>query len=299
MNGVVFSVDTFGALAAALIGSAPVLPSPLNPVRGADTLWLRAPGASMVRIASGRFVFGSTAEEVLEASASCATEPLGHRCTEHTFSNELGRRTAFQRSFWIDRTEVTVSEYARCVAHGRCMRPGWTGGSRRFRQPDFPVTFVSFQDAESYCRFRGARLPSEAEFERAARGRLGRTYPWGNLYNARLANHGRHSVIQNDPSDGYAELAPVGSFPAGRTPDGILDLAGNVAEWVSDAYRERYDQPPPAAGDVSRRVVRGGSWASGAAWMRGAARQSVDPDTRRPEIGFRCVIAAGEPEAGL
>lgn len=246
----------------------------------------------MVPIRAGQFVFGSTPEEVLDAAASCAAELLGHRCNEKTFSNELGRRTVSHGSFQIDRTEVTVREYERCVVTGQCLRPAYAAGGLRFSRPEYPVTFVSFQDAENYCRFRSARLPSEMEFERAARGRSGRIFPWGQLFNTRVANHGRYALTPNDASDGFAELAPVGSFPAGRTADGILDLAGNVAEWVSDVYRERQSDPLPSSGDRSRRVVRGGSFARGAAWLRGAAREGFPPETRRPEIGFRC--AKGE-----
>jgi formylglycine-generating enzyme required for sulfatase activity len=248
----------------------------------------------MIRVPAGSAVLGSSPEEILRAAASCASEPLGHRCSERTFANELGRRSTFQPAFWLDRVEVTVRAYERCVVAGQCLAPVW--GAARFDMPDYPVTFVTHHDAEAYCKFRGARLPSEAEFERAARGSAGRTYPWGEIYNTRVANHGRFALVANDASDGYAELAPVGSFPAGRTPDGILDLAGNVAEWTADAYRERYADPVPLANEASRRVVRGGSWRRGAAWLRGAAREGVAPDTRRPDIGFRCAQNAGHPE---
>lgn len=261
--------------------------------------WLVGAGPLMVRIPAGSFVRGSTHEEVTAAAASCAAEPLGHRCTAQTFWNELGRRRVSLGTFWMDRTEVTVREYERCVVAGRCAMPGWAAGGERFRKPNFPVTFVSYFDAEEYCRYRGARLPSELMFERASRGRDGRPYPWGRLYNARAANHGRLAILPSDDSDGAAELAEVGSYPAGRTPDGLLDLAGNVAEWTSDPYRERYDEPVPASSTTARRAVRGGSFASAAAWMRGAARQGFAPDTRRPDLGFRCaqdiVSAEGSP----
>jgi formylglycine-generating enzyme len=263
---------------------------------GARVLELGAPGPGQIRIPEGRFVMGSSPDDVERATARCASEPLGHRCSEQTFANELGRRLAYLPSFWIDRTEVTVRDYARCVAQGRCMAPAFAAGARRFEQPDNPVTFVAFADAEDYCRFRGLRLPSELMFERAARGASGRTYPWGDLYNPRVANHGRFALVREDPSDGYAELAPTAAYAAGRTPDGILDLAGNVAEWTSDPYRERYDDPVPPSGASTRRVVRGGGFMSGAAWLRGAARQGFPPDTRRPDLGFRCARSVMDPE---
>jgi formylglycine-generating enzyme required for sulfatase activity len=153
------------------------------------------------------------------------------------------------------------------------------------------VTFVNYDDAEAYCRFRGARLPTEAEYERAARGVSGRIYPWGTLYNARASNHGQLAALPNDPADGYAELAPVGVFPAGKTPEGVLDLAGNVAEWVADTYRERYGDPRTPAGGAER-VVRGGSFESAAPFLRGAARRGVARGTVSPTIGFRCARSA-------
>jgi formylglycine-generating enzyme len=245
-------------------------------------------GPRMVRIAGGPFVLGSTPEQVLTAAVQCGKEPLAQRCSEQTFANELGRQTRYLPSFWLDRTEVRVSDYARCVDAGRCAPAGYAAGAERFERPDLPVTFVRFQDARDYCQFRGARLPSEAEFERAARGANGRVYPWGDWYNAHACNHGRLGLLPNEDSDGYAELAPVGAFPAGRTPDGILDLSGNVAEWQADAYRERYQDPVPEENEGVRRVVRGGSFSSGAPWLRGAARDGAAPDTQRPDLGFRC-----------
>jgi formylglycine-generating enzyme required for sulfatase activity len=161
------------------------------------------------------------------------------------------------------------------------------------------MTFVSWEDAQDFCRYRGGRLPSEAEFERAARGVERRVYPWGNLYNSRAANHGRLGWDPTDSSDGHAELAPVGSFPAGKTKDGFWDLAGNAAEWVGDRYLPAYSDAPgkdprgpnaPVAGPD--RVVRGGHYSQAAPWLRGAARQRADPAVRRPFLGFRCARSA-------
>jgi formylglycine-generating enzyme len=252
---------------------------------------LRAKASRMIRVAKGAFVLGSSEREVLEAVALCGRDPLGYRCNEHTFANELPRLTASTPSFWLDRTEVTVKDYERCVARGACNARVLEGGAKRFTRPELPVTFVSARDAEAYCRFRDARLPSEAEFERAARGERGRRFPWGNLYHSRACNHGRLGLDPSDASDGFAELSPVGSFPAGATPDGFLDLSGNASEWSADAYTERHGAPrDPAWGGA--RSVRGGHFGSPAAFVRGAARQPLPPDEVRPHVGFRCARSA-------
>ncbi|HEY3498694.1 MAG TPA: SUMF1/EgtB/PvdO family nonheme iron enzyme, partial [Polyangiaceae bacterium] len=251
---------------------------------------LRSPKSVMIRVPRGRFVLGSTSEQVLEAVQSCGGEPLSHRCTERTFANELPQLRVEADSFWLDRTEVTVAAYERCVSAGACAQRTLEGGARRFRRPELPVTFVSFADAEAYCRFRGARLPSEAEFERAARGPNGRRYPWGDRYHARRANHGRLGLDPSDASDGYGELAPVGSFPSGQTPEGFLDLSGNAAEWTSNAYAESHGTPPNPAW-AGARVIRGGHFASPAAWLRGAARSALGPDETRAYVGFRCAAS--------
>jgi formylglycine-generating enzyme required for sulfatase activity len=231
------------------------------------------------------FEVGSSESEVLSALVSCKREPLPERCDESTFANEMPAHREQVAGFWMARTEVTVAEYARCVALGRCGPAGYEGGGLRFQQPRFPVTFVTYDDARRYCAFRGGRLPSEAEFERAARGASRRAYPWGKSFHGKLANHGRLGVDSSDDSDGFAELAPVGSFPDGATPEGIVDLAGNAAEWTRDPYTADYGSPAR----TGERAVRGGGFASPAAFVRGAARSGKPPQTREPSLGFRCV----------
>jgi formylglycine-generating enzyme required for sulfatase activity len=248
----------------------------------------------MIRVVASTFVMGSTPDEVLAASASCSREPLGYRCNEHTFANELPRRTLELPSFWLDRTEVTAAEYDRCAERGVCRSRRLEGGAQRFAAPSLPATFVSARDAETYCESRAARLPRESELERAGRGTAGRRYPWGEVYANKNANHGRLGIDASDASDGYSELAPVGSFVSGRTPDGFLDLAGNAAEWTADVYADRHDEPPdPAWGGA--RAIRGGHYESGGAWLRSAARSPLGPDELRPYVGFRCARAVAEP----
>ncbi len=261
-------------------------------------LSMSSPPSPMVCIPEGELAMGSDESDVIEALADCASEPYGHRCSPTLFANELPRHRVLLSSFWIDRFEVTVAEYQRCEQVGRCGPRPSSEGTQRFDRPDYPVTRVSWLDARDYCSFRGARLPTEAEFERAARGPSGRRYPWGQLWNSRVANHGRFGWDSTEAADGYAELAPVGSFPSGATPEGIYDLAGNVAEWTADRYAPGYDPQPardpqgPPASVTNLRVIRGGSYVHARFRLRGASRAFAEPSDRRTTLGFRCVRSA-------
>jgi formylglycine-generating enzyme required for sulfatase activity len=273
----------------------PLGQSPVETALSGGFKVLRARGSLMIRVPASEFVMGSTSPEIIDATVLCEHEPLATSCDERSFADESLAHRVRLSGYFLDRREVTVADFEACVRLGRCKPPPFEQGARRFRQPNFPVTLVTWDDAQAFCAFRGARLPTEAEFERAARGSAGRRFPWGQLPNARLANHGRLGIDLTDEIDGYSELAPVGSFNAGRTPDGFLDLAGNAAEWVQDRYATQYadaeqidPQGPDAAQATSARVVRGGSYESPMAWLRGAARGAYLPSERRPSIGFRC-----------
>ena len=255
---------------------------------------LESPRGPMVRIGPGSFQMGSDEAEVLSALADCVREAYGHRCSPTLFSNETPRHRVHLSSYWLDRFEVSVSDYERCVQVGRCEPRPTSEATGRFDRGDFPVTRVTWNDAVAYCAFRGARLPTEAEFERAARGLLGRRYPWGDLFNARASNHGRFGWDVTEDADGFALLAPLGSFPDGATPEGIQDLAGNVAEWMLDRYAPTYDVAAASdprgsgLGGSNLRVVRGGSYAQPRFRVRGAARAFAEPGERRSTLGFRC-----------
>ncbi len=274
----------------------------------AGAVKLSTPLDGMVLLAGGSFTVGSGQDEFIRAKTICGAEVLGDLCRQkdYPFGYELWAHTAYLDAFFIDRTEVTVAAYRRCVVAGECLSPTFTAGDPKFDRDDFPVTHVSYDDAKKFCAFRSARLPTEAEWERAARGSDPRTYPWGKLPNPKLANHGAldtGSVFLpltgepflgiGDAGDGFTGLAPVGSFPSGATPEGVQDLAGNVAEWASDWWSDRY--PNVAAGNPqgppsgTLRVVRGGSYRHPMAMIRGASRDRRPPSAREPTIGFRCV----------
>lgn len=281
-------------------GARPAPLAPRTEARAPGIVALRAGGSDRVLIAGGTFSMGSREEEVEVAVALCKRETDVQEFCEKSFARELEAHDVTLSPFFIDRTEVTVASYRRCVHAGRCTAPPYAAGGQRFDRPDYPVTLVSWSDADDYCRYVGGRLPTEAEWERAARGVERRQFPWGNLYNKHLSNHGVHGIENSDDSDGFAELAPVGSFSDGRTPDGIDDLAGNAEEWVFDAiddifsahYAPHAEVNPKGAAAGVFHAVRGGSYQSGAAWVRGATRSFRPTSERQPFRGFRCVHPA-------
>lgn len=193
--------------------------------------------------------------------------------------------------FFIDRYEVTNAQYEGCVEAGVC-RPADELDGDRFGAPRQPVVGVSWHDAATYCLWVGKRLPTEAEWERAARGDDRRTYPWGD-------QPPTCSLALFTQCDRYGP-GEVGGRPDGAGPFGTQDLAGNVWEWVRDWYAPRYypteadgnPQGPPAGRE---RVLRGGSWHFGPLYIRSANRHSDDPRHRTPWYGFRCAYSPPTP----
>jgi formylglycine-generating enzyme required for sulfatase activity len=267
-------------------------------VAGATELRVRLP--RVVRIPTGEVMMGSSPEEVAAAVALCRRELVGlsaaENCTEELFASETPAHRVQVSAFGLERTEVTQEAYARCVAAGECA-PSLVGSSdARLAGATLPVVGVSHRDARQYCAFLGGRLPTEAEWERAARGGgRARTFPWGSGWDGRLANHGRLVRPVRATDDGYAFLAPVGSYPDGASRFGVLDLAGNVAEWVEDWFdREYYAGSPrvdprgPSGGSL--RVTRGGSFGAPSFALRTAFRGMAPESARDVELGFRCAF---------
>jgi formylglycine-generating enzyme required for sulfatase activity len=213
--------------------------------------------------------------------------------------------------YYIDETEVTNRQFAICVEDGGCEppdRPGATYHPAYFGDAafdDYPVIFVNWFDARDYCAWRSARLPTEAEWERAAgfdpvQG-LKYRYPWGDEFDGTKLNYCDANCSQSGGNatfdDGHGDTAPVGSFPGGRSPIGLYDMAGNVMEWVSDWYDPRYyaqstDTNPlgPLEGDF--KSLRGGSWLSSEEDVRVSGRSSFNPTVSRANLGFRCAMTA-------
>jgi eukaryotic-like serine/threonine-protein kinase len=196
--------------------------------------------------------------------------------------------------FWIDQTEVTNGMYALCVKSGKCRSPKQINSNMRpsyyndLTYDPYPVIFVTWTDANNYCKWAGKRLPSEAEWEKAARGTDGRVYPWGNITpNKSLANFNMD----------IGDTQPVGSYPKGQSPYGALDMAGNVQEWVNDWYGPTYyvsspKENPPGPANGNFRMLRGGSWFYNEFYNRSAYRNSLVPNGSAYDVGFRC--AAGQ-----
>jgi formylglycine-generating enzyme required for sulfatase activity len=187
-------------------------------------------------------------------------------------------------AFWLDRTEVTNAQFVRFAKFVREVRPAGRGsGAVEDGKDRYPVVNIPWRAALAYCRWAGKRLPTEAEWEYAARGSAGRKYPWGNTWderNARFAgNHGSQGA------------APVGSYPAGASPFGALDMAGNVWEWVSTLYMPYPYRATDGRESLSiegRHVLRGGSWFLNPWDLRSSNREFGEPGYRSVYIGFRC-----------
>jgi serine/threonine-protein kinase len=231
------------------------------------TITNRKDNAILYGVKAGNFEMGSNAGEV----------------------DERPVHSVYLENFWIYAKEVTNEMYSNCVEDGGCSPPNppsHVGDDPYSDYPEYPVIYVSWYDAVDYCTWAGGRLPTEAEWEKAARGTDGRTYPWGEGINCDLARYGEST---GECSGG--RTVTVGSYPQGTSPYGLLDMAGNVWEWVNSCY---IDYPYNATdgrenGAAScMRVLKGGSWYNDPGYLRSSCRISAERDYVKYNIGFRC-----------
>ncbi len=234
------------------------------------------PEVPMVVISEGFFAMGANGTDALE--------------------DERPQHQVWVDRFEMDRYEVTTGHYAKFLAETNRPAPWQWEGVDLAQHRDRPVVGVNWFDADAYCRWRSKRLPTEAEWEKAARGTDGRLFPWGNqgptdtLANFALGARFNYSQV----------LMPVQRYEAGVSPYGLHQMAGNVGEWVADWYGANYyeSSPPrnPAGPDAgSFRVLRGGSWSDLPKYLLTYGRFKLSPETRNSYTGFRCAGTAGPP----
>ena len=234
-------------------------------------------GSEMVLIPAGEFTMGDN------TAAHATGLPMYEERPEHI---------VYLDAFYMDRYEVTNEQYRRFMeATNREKQPKYWG-DERYNKPSYPVVGVDWLDARDYCQWAGTRLPTEAEWEKAARGTVNtRKFPWGDeMPDAGGIYRANYAVKE----DGYKYTAPVGSFPEGASPYGLLDMAGNVEEWVADYYDKRYYttgpivNPKGPAKATMHRGLRGGAFISNPRYMRTSFRAYDFQDHTTDKIGFRC-----------
>ena len=232
----------------------------------------------MVYIPPGEFIMGSEEED---------TQGLGKEFglrSGRFYDDEKPMRKVYLKGFYIDKYEVTNEDYKRFIdATGHPPPKGWKGRNYPPNKAKHPVTGVTWYDADAYCKWAGKRLPTEAEWEKAARGPNGWKYPWGNEYDDKKANLTTGAT------------APVGSYPEDKSYYGVYDMGGNVMEWV-DSWYEPYPGNKAKIKDYGKKfkVLRGG-WGSGLGhyiigriFARAASRHYYLPGGAGSDAGFRC-----------
>jgi serine/threonine-protein kinase len=268
-------VRGLGVLLVATLSACGAKSAAINPVAPAVPAVSPKDEIPLVLVAAGKFEMGS----------------------DH-YRDEEPLHVVGLRSFLIDQTEVTNAEYAHCLQQGFCQPPQRLDSYSRpeyFGNPQYdayPVIYVTWDDADTFCKWAGRRLPTEAEWERAARGSDERIYPWGDQ--PPQANFLNYDFNLGDTS-------PTGDYPLGASPYQVLDMAGNVAEWVADWYDPAYysESPYSDPGDslaTKYRVVRGGSWIDNRYAVRAGLRRYYPPDSAFVNLGFRCAESTPAPQ---
>lgn len=229
-----------------------------------------------VLIPAGSFTMGSTEADIQWVAAKFFSESL------EWYRDETPAHKVHLDAYYIDKYEVTNEEYMKFREAVKGREPKFSDDPH-FNKPNHPVVGVSWQEASDYCRWAKGRLPTEAEWEKAARGTDARYYPWGNEADPTLGN-------VRGLEDENRHTAPVGDYEAGKSPFGVHDLAGNVWEWTLDWYQpyEGNHQKNDMYGELLK-VIKGGSWQSNMDLARSAIRGKAIPRQPQNYIGFRCV----------
>lgn len=253
----------------------PVSPSPPPAVSPSGS---PKPPEGMILVPAGAFSMGTNQTDNTDDNQGTNT-PLNN-------NDERPKHAVTTKAFFLDQTEVTNAQYKRfCDATNYPPPPQWIGGKFPDGQGNFPVTRVNWFEARAFALWSGKRLPTESEWEHAARGVDGRTFPWGEVWD------GQHVVWDSGP-------VAVGSKPLGASPYGALDMAGNVAEWT-DSWFDAYPKSPtkqPDFGKKTLKVVRGGAWYGASSLAQTFYRQVCRPAQRNMWIGFRCAKDIGSVE---
>ncbi len=240
-------------------------------------------GAIMVYVPAGEFLMGSSDADIEQYKVMFPLRNISR------FDNERPQRQVFVDAFYIDRLEVSNRQYKKFLAITG-YEPKHYLDYLPYNAPDMPAAVLEWEDAAAYAEWAGKRLPTEAEWEKAARGTDGRFWPWGNEWDATKLSGNDGTGLK----DGYKETAPVGQFPQGASPYGALDMAGNLWEWVSDWYDPDYyrtvasaiNPQGPETGDGH--VLKGGGWAENLDFTRCASRLGGNPGSLLR--GFRCAM---------
>ena len=263
------------------------------PLEPESTLIRNTDGMIMVYVPAGEFTMGSNTDDALVECQKFRSD-----CSRDWFVNEAPPHQVYLDAYYIDKFEVSNAQYKICVESGGCVQPLENSYSRssyygNSQYDDYPVIYVNWNLAQAYCEWAGATLPTEAQWEKAARGTDGRTYPWGEGIDCEKANFG----ICNK-----GDTTTVGSYPDGASPYGALDMAGNVMEHVNDWYDSEYylQSPlknPKGPSNGNGHVVRDGAWTSYAFSLRTSARNHSDVAGKAIiyTIGFRCAHSGTIP----
>jgi formylglycine-generating enzyme required for sulfatase activity len=254
----------------------------------------------MVYVPGGTFQMGSSQAQIAEALELCDPFVTSGECPKALFDDETPQHTVTLDSFWIDRTEVTNAQYRPCLEAGVCQdTPCLSEGNQQ--APHQPAGCVTWEDANTYCQWAGARLPTEAEWEYAARGPEASVFPWGNTFDPTRLNYCEINCYSpwrdTDHDDGYNGAAPVGTFASGASWCGALDMAGNVLEWVADwydagTYAISPSENPQGPDSGAEHVMRGGAANQNPSYQRTAWRSSLMLSGWYGQLGIRCAASA-------